>query len=83
HLTEQSLRILAGAALIVRSPIARLPTAFEAAGICIVASSVMIRVLPMRFHASYGHWCIRWLSPLVIRLACPVPAIVGAGIVWA
>ena len=83
QLTEQGLRIVAGAALIVRSPLAKLPLAFEVAGWCIVISSLLILALPIRWHGSYGHWCTRWLSPVVIRVLSPVPAIVGAGIVFA
>jgi len=83
QLTEQGLRIVAGAALIVRSPLSKLPLAFEVAGWCIVISSLLILALPIRWHGSYGHWCTRWLSPVVIRVLSPVPAIVGAGIVFA
>jgi hypothetical protein len=83
NLTEQGLRIVAGAALIVRSPLSKLPLAFEVAGWCIVISSLLILALPIRWHASYGHWWSRWLTPLVLRVLSPVPAIVGAGIVYA
>jgi len=83
QLTEQGLRIVAGAALIVRSPLSKQPMAFEVTGWCIVISSLVILALPIRTHASYGHWCCRWLTPLVIRVLSPVPAIVGAGIVYA
>ena len=83
NLTEQGLRIVAGAALIVRSPVSKLPLAFEVAGWCIVISSLLILVLPIRWHASYGHWLSRGLTPLVLRVLSPVPAIVGVGIVYA
>ena len=83
QLTEQGLRIVAGAALIVRSPLSNLPITFQAAGWCIVFSSLVILALPIRCHASYGQWCCRWLTPLVIRALSPIPAIVGAGIVYA
>jgi hypothetical protein len=83
NLTEQGLRIVAGAALIVRAPLSKLPLAFEVAGWCIVISSLLILALPIRWHASYGHWLSGWLSPSVLRVLSPVPAIVGAGIVYA
>lgn len=83
QLTEQGLRIVAGAALIVRSPLSKLPLAFEVAGWCLVISSLSILVLPIRCHASYGQWCLRWLTPMVLRVLSPIPAIVGAGIVYA
>lgn len=83
QLTEQGLRIVAGAALIVRSPLSKLPAAFEVAGWCIVISSLLILALPIRYHASYGYWLSRWLTPLMLRVLSPVPALVGAGIVYA
>ncbi|HEY3779946.1 MAG TPA: hypothetical protein VGL56_02605 [Fimbriimonadaceae bacterium] len=83
QLTEQGLRILAGVALIVRSPLSKLPLGFKVAGCCLVISSLVILLLPIQSHASYGRWCSRWLSPLLVRVLSPVPAIVGAGIVWA
>jgi hypothetical protein len=83
QLTEQGLRIVAGAALIVRSPLSKLPLAFEVAGWCLVITSLSILALPIRWHGSYGHWCLRWLTPLVVRVLSPIPAIVGAGIVYA
>jgi hypothetical protein len=70
NLTEQGLRIVAGAALIVRSPLSKLPLAFQVAGLCIVISSLLILALPIRWHAAYGHCLSRWLTPLVLRF-CP------------
>ena len=83
QLTEQCLRIVAGGARIVRSPLSKLPLAFDVAGWCLVVSSLLILALPMRCHASYGHWCVRWLTTLVLRVLSPVPAIVAVGIVYA
>jgi len=83
QVTEQGLRIVAGAALIVRSPLSKLPLAFEVAGCCLVITSMVILALPIRYHASYGHLLTRWLSPLAIRVLSPIPAIVGVGIVFA
>jgi len=83
QLTEQGLRIVAGAALIIRSPLSKLPLAFEMAGWCIVISSLLILALPIQWHGSYGHWWSRRLTTLALRILSPVPAIVGAGIVYA
>lgn len=83
QLTEQGLRIVVGAALIVRSPLSKLPLAFDVAGWCIVLSSLFILAAPIQWHASYGHQLSRWLTPLVIRVLSPVPVFVGAGIVYA
>jgi hypothetical protein len=82
NLTEQGLRIVAGAALIVRSSLSKVPLAFEVAGWCLVISSLLILALPMRWHVSYGRWWHRRLTPLMLLVLSPVPAIVGAGIVY-
>lgn len=81
-LTEQGLRILAGAALIVRAPASKLPLPFEIAGWALVLTSVLILALPVRWHAAYGAWWCGRLRPTAIRLLSPVPAIVGAGLIY-
>jgi len=83
QLTEQGLRIVAGAALIIRSPLSKLPLAFEVAGWCIVISSLVILALPIRWHGFYGHWWSRRLTTLTLRVLSPFPAIAGAAIVYA
>lgn len=81
--TEQGLRILVGAALIVRAPASKLPPAFEVAGWLLVASSVLILTAPIRWHGAYGTWWAEHLSPVVIRALFPVPATLGAGLIYA
>jgi hypothetical protein len=83
NLTEQGLRLLAGAALIVRSAASKLPLVFEVAGWLIVASSVLILAAPIRWHGAYGTWWSRRLTPPVIRILSPIPAIAGAGLIYA
>ena len=83
NLTEQGLRLLAGTALIVRAPAAKLPMLFEVVGWLIVVSSALIIVAPMRWHAAYGTWWSRRLTPLVIRILSPLPAVAGAGLIYA
>jgi hypothetical protein len=83
NLTEQGLRLLAGAALIVRSPASKLPLVFEVVGWLIVASSVVILAAPVRWHGAYGAWWSRRLTPPVIRILSPIPAVAGAGLIYA
>lgn len=83
QLTEQGLRIIAGAALIVRAPLSKLPLAFDVAGWCIVISSLFILAAPIQWHASYGRMLSRRLTPLIVRVLSPVSAIMGVGIVYA
>lgn len=83
NLTEQGLRLLAGAALIVRAPASKLPALFEVAGWLVVVSSVLIIAAPIRWHGAYGTWWSKRLTPLVIRVLSPLPAVAGAGLIYA
>ena len=83
NLTEQGLRLLAGAALILRAPASKLPLPFEIFGWLLVISSALILTAPMRWHAAYGIWWSRRLTPPVIRILSPIPAVAGAGLLYA
>jgi hypothetical protein len=83
NLTEQGLRILAGAALVVRASASKAPLLFEVAGGVLIVSSTLILLAPMRWHASYGRALLRRLSPLVVRTLSPVPVLAGAGLIYA
>jgi hypothetical protein len=83
NITEQGLRIVAGAALILRAPASKLPLAFEVAGWILVASSLLILVAPVRWHGAYGRWWVTRLVPLGVRALSPVPLLAGAGLVYA
>src|SRR5690348_11840464 len=54
NITEQGLRIMAGAALIVHAPASKLPLVFEVFGWLVVASSILILAAPIRWHGAYG-----------------------------
>jgi len=83
NLTEQGLRLLAGAALIVRAPDSKLPALFEVVGWVVVVSSILIIAAPIRWHGAYGSWWSRRLTPLAIRFLSPLPAVGGAGLIYA
>lgn len=83
QVVEQGLRVLAGVALIVRAPDSKLPQAFEVAGWLLVASSVLILLAPIRWHGLYGAVLMKRLTPSIIRMLFPIPAVAGAGLIYA
>jgi hypothetical protein len=80
---EQGLRVLAGVALIVRAQASKLPLVFEVAGWLLVATSLLIMVVPVRWHGAYGRWWVGRIPPLAIRVLSPVPMMAGAGLIFA
>jgi hypothetical protein len=83
NLTEQGLRIVAGAALVLRAPASKAPIGLEVAGWVLLATSALILVAPVRWHGAYGRWLMGRLTPLALRLLSPVPVLVGADLIYA
>jgi len=63
HYGEQVVRLLVGAALVVRSPIMWQPTLFRLVGWAIVVSSAVLLCVPWQWHQRLG---VRVL-PLLVR----------------
>ena len=80
---EQGLRLLAGLALITRAGASKLPELFEVGGWFIVTSSVILLVLPLRWHAAYAIWWSLKMKPWAVRAIAPMSAAFGIGLVYA
>lgn len=79
---EQGLRLAAGAAMILRAPASKLPQVFEVAGWFIVLTSLVLLVLPLRWHAAYACWWADRLAPAAVRAVAPFAALGGAGLIY-
>lgn len=80
---EQVPRLIAGAAMVVRAEVSRFPMFFDLAGWFIVASSVVLLFIPLRWHNGYAvFWADR--IPLAgVRAVAPLSILAGAALVWA
>lgn len=83
NVTEQGLRLLAGVALIIRAEASSLPWLFEVGGWFVVASSLILLMMPLRWHAAYAIWWSRKLHPWAVRAIAPLSAAFGMGLVYA
>lgn len=83
NLTEQGLRMTAGVAMIVWASQSKSPGLFEIGGWFIVTTSVLLIVLPLRWHAAYAVWWSRNLTPRTVRALAPVSAALGTGLIYA
>lgn len=82
NLTEQGLRMLAGAALIVRSDLSKVPALFEVGGWFIVVSSLFLMIIPLRWHAGYAIWWAARLPLWGVRLVAPLSISAGATLIY-
>ncbi len=53
NITEQRLRLVTGLALIGRAELSKLPILFYVSGIITAASSVILLLIPLRWHAGW------------------------------
>lgn len=83
NLTEQGFRLLAGAAVIVRSASSKLPDLFEIGGWFVVISSLLLMLLPLRWHAGYAIWWSRNLPTWAVRVIASLSVAAGVGLLYA
>lgn len=63
HYLEQTLRIVAGSALLLFAEEMRFTEAFRILGWLVVGTSAVLVVLPWKWHERFGRWAV----PLAIR----------------
>lgn len=63
HFTEQILRLVAGAAIVVFAPEMRFPELFRLFGWVLVVTAVGLLVMPWRWHHRFAGWVV----PLATR----------------
>lgn len=80
--TEQGLRLLVGVALVVQEGSSKLPMLFAISGWFIVASSVVLLIIPLRWHAGYAIWWAARMRPWMVRAIAPASAAFGAGLLY-
>ena len=69
NLIEQAARIAAGAGLVVRAPFSLTPEIFAIFGWIMIVSSVLLAVLPLRWHAAFAQRMARDLPVWAVRAA--------------
>jgi hypothetical protein len=83
NLAEQVPRLLAGAAMFIRSTFSEAPLLFEAGGAFIVLTSAALLVIPLRWHSGYAIWWSERLRPRTVRALAPLSVVGGAALIYA
>ncbi len=80
--TEITLRLIAGAALATYAEFSKFPETFRIVGLFIIFSSLMLYLVPRRWHAAYAVWWSRNLPPVFIRFAAPFSLVAGGMLIY-
>lgn len=80
---ELSLRGLWGVSLIVVAGSSRLPGFLAALGWFLAASSVVLMLIPRRWHAAYAVYWARRMTPGRVRWLSPFSVLFAALMLWA
>jgi len=82
HLGEMGLRILAGAAIVLAAAGSRFPLPMMLVGGFLIASAIVLLILPRRWHAAYSTWWSGRIPVPLVRLIAPVSWAMGATLIW-
>ena len=82
HVGEMSVRIAAGLVLLLAAERALYPTLIAVIGGFLVASAVVILLLPRRWHAAFSTWWAQRIPVRAVRLIAPLSCIMGVALIW-
>ncbi len=80
---ELSLRMIPAAGLILYAGESRFPMVFEWLGWFMVGTSLVLMLLPRRWHHAYARKCAALLPPPMLRLMAPFSFAFGGFILYA
>ncbi len=82
NVTEMSLRGAVGLSFLVRSPSSKAPELFEIGGWFIFVTSIMLLIVPRRWHAAYAVWWSKKLPTSFVRAMAPLTAAAGLTLIY-
>jgi len=82
HFGEMAVRILAGTAMVFAAAASRFPVAISVIGGFLIASALVLILLPRRWHAAYSTWWSRHIPVAAVRLIAPMSWAMGAALIW-
>lgn len=80
---ELTLRMIPAAGLILYASESRFPMVFQGLGWFMIGTSVVLMLLPRRWHYAYAQKCAAMLSPQRIRMIAPLSFAFGGFILYA
>lgn len=75
---ELTIRLIVGTAFIGVSATSKYPDAFKLIGMFLVATALILMIIPRRWHAGYSVYWSRKIPVLAVRMLAPVSLVLGA-----
>lgn len=82
HIGEMVLRILVGVALVLAAAACRFPLAVTVIGSFLIASAVVLLILPRRWHSAYSVWWAQRIPVGAVRIIAPLSWAMGTVLIW-
>ena len=82
HIGEMAVRILVGLVLVIAAAGSRYPVAITLIGEFLIASAVVLLILPRRWHAAYSTWWADRIPVAAVRLIGPLSWLMGGALIW-
>ncbi|SEA76700.1 hypothetical protein SAMN05443667_108143 [Flavobacterium gillisiae] len=79
---EITIRMIPAAALVIYADFSKYPEVFSVLGWFIIATSLVLYVIPRKIHHAYAVYCAALLKPNLIRLTSPFSILFGSFIIF-
>ncbi len=79
---EITVRMIPAAAMVIYADLSRFPIAFKLLGWFMIATSLVLYLVPRRLHHRYALWCADLLKPALIRLTSPFSILFGCAVIY-
>lgn len=79
---EITVRMIPAAGLVLYADLAKYPEVFKILGWFMIATSLMLYLVPRKLHHKYALWCADILNPSLIRLTSPFSILFGCAIIY-
>lgn len=80
--TEITLRIIPAVGLIVYADFSKYPLAFKGFGWLMLGTSIVLYIIPRKWHHAYSRRSAEILKPLYFQLLSPVAFLIGTAIIY-
>ncbi|TPV32769.1 hypothetical protein FJ651_10660 [Paucihalobacter ruber] len=80
--TEITIRMIPAAALIIYANFSKYPESFKLLGWFMIATSLLLYLVPRSMHHKYSLYCANILKPNYVRMVAPFSMLFGGSLIY-